>query len=383
MKNSYSDANFVVHTLILFFSLFILGCESEKIVSKTADERKTPAVSSEAGNADEKSVGEEAKAIKDSLDNLSEKIQGYNDRLNAYGEDVLGNTLKKKEEGEDASVGLAEEESLAEEGTEEDVDDSDLDLTQPPAGVDEDWEEPEVQMEPIPLGDVLGEDVSKLHALDAKMPIWINAERDAVVLQGWVCQTSIPLEFFMCTGRGFIRTLPYEEEGLPSKITQFIGAKTHEAVLCVDVRPSHIHAGLLAIGAVPGKPVRFHPEFQPATGEEIQVLIRWKDAAGNIIEKIGQDLVKEAETDKKMEMPWVFAGSFFYVDEEDEQKTQYYAADSEGEIIGVSNFPSAVLDVPKASSSSNTERLFIANKDALPERGTPVTILLKIKKDKK
>ena len=144
----------------------------------------------------------------------------------------------------------------------------------------------------------------------------------------------------------------------------------------MDVRPNLIHAALLAIGAKNGEPVRFHPEFKPATGDEITVIIRWRDADGNLVERIGQEVVKEAESGEKMDIPWVFAGSFFYQDGDGRER---YAADSEGEIIGVSNFPSAMLDVPKASSSTNTELLFLANEEKLPPRGTPVTILLRLK----
>lgn len=234
---------------------------------------------------------------------------------------------------------------------------------------------------PILLGEPIFEKPENLVRLDEKMAVWVDKDKKNVVLQGWVCQTRAPLEFFMCTGRGILRLNPYDgEEGMPDQIVQFHGAKTHEAVVCVDVRPSIIHAGLLAIGARPGEPVRFQPEFKPATGAEIDVILRWKKEDGEIVEKRAQEVVMNAATGDPMDIPWVFAGSYFYTDDEDPSPTpkRYYAADSEGEVIGVSNFPSATLDVPKASSASDDELLFQANQEVLPERGTPVTILLRL-----
>jgi hypothetical protein len=52
-------------------------------------------------------------------------------------------------------------------------------------------------------------------------------------------------------------------------------------------------------------------------------------------------------TGKPLEYPWVFAGSGFWVDETTGEKS--YLAES-GDFICVSNFPSAMLDLPVASS---------------------------------
>lgn len=287
--------------------------------------------------------------------------------------------------GPEDVVGENDDQLLLKDSLDADYDEDELDLAEPvELDVDEDFERAmsEEFNRPILLGDPIFEKPENLVRLDEKMTVWVDKDKKNVVLQGWICQTRAPLEFFMCTGRGVLLLNPYDgEEGMPDQLVQFRGAKTHEAVVCVDVRPSIIHAGLLAIGARPGEPVRFQPEFKPATGAEIEVILRWKKEDGEIVEKRAQDVVMDAATGEPMDIPWVFAGSFFYTDDEDPAPTpkRYYAADSEGEIIGVSNFPSATLDVPKASSAANAELLFQANQDALPERGTPVTILLRLK----
>lgn len=247
----------------------------------------------------------------------------------------------------------------------------------------EDWkkyvEDDEYMAKPLELGELLLEHPEKLTRLNPDKPVWVDKENKLVILQGWVCQTRVPLEFFICQGKGFLRTMPYEEEGMPGTILQFNGPKCHESILSVDVPASIIHAGLLAIGAQPGKPVQFQPEYTPPTGDVVEILVRWKDGDGNRKECRGQDMIIDHYSRKKMEVPWVFAGSFLYKDDEGNQR---YAADSEGEIVGVSNFPSVLLDVPQPSTSSNESLLYQANEKQIPPRGTPVTILLSKEKNK-
>jgi hypothetical protein len=57
-----------------------------------------------------------------------------------------------------------------------------------------------------------------------------------------------------------------------------------------------------------------------------------------------------------------------------------YQADREGDLICVSNFPAAVLDLPIESTSENTELLFEAFTERIPPVGTAVTVILKPKK---
>lgn len=234
-------------------------------------------------------------------------------------------------------------------------------------------EDDEYMFEPLELGEPYFENCDELVRLHPKKPIWIDKNRENIVLQGWICQTKVMLEFFLCQGSGGIRTFPYEDEtGKPAKMLMFNGTKCHESVICTEAPGHVIHTALLALGAEPGEPVQFQPEFKAPSGEEIEVIVRWKKADGSIAEYRGQELVVDTDG-KVMSVPWVFAGSLFYEDGEGEKR---YAADMEGEFIGVSNFPSVILDVPAASSSVNTALTYLANEKVLPERGTPVTVVL-------
>jgi len=78
-----------------------------------------------------------------------------------------------------------------------------------------------------------------------------------------------------------------------------------------------------------------------------------------------------------MDQKWVFAGSGFWVDERTGEK-HYRAAG--GDIICVSNFATAILDLPVESSQSNHALMFKANEPAIPPLGTPVTLVLTPKK---
>lgn len=203
------------------------------------------------------------------------------------------------------------------------------------------------------LGPPLVDDADSLRRLHPKLPVWIDLRRKQVVMMGTVCQADYPLEFFV--------TYP---------------DRAYEAIVSSDVRPSLVHAGLLAIGAKPGKPVQFQPEFTPPSGMEIAVEVRWKDANGKQRSSPAQDWVRNVKTKKPLDITWVFAGSRTVTDEETAENR--YQADG-GDFICLLNRPSALLDLPIRSESSLESRLFEAFREHLPPTGTPVTIVLKPK----
>jgi hypothetical protein len=74
-----------------------------------------------------------------------------------------------------------------------------------------------------------------------------------------------------------------------------------------------------------------------------------------------------------MSTHWVFAGSMF---RKLEGGKNQYLADVTGEIIGVSNFPTVVLDLPIASTSDNNDLLFQAFTDKIPSLASDITVIL-------
>lgn len=186
--------------------------------------------------------------------------------------------------------------------------------------------------------------------------VWFDKEQRQVVLVGTVCQNRVPLEVFACQR----------------------GTKEHESILSLNVPASVIHTGLLLAGADPGHPVQYQPEFSPAAGTEIDVHVVWQDEQGQRHQARGQDWVRQVRTGQAMDYPWVFAGSRFWTDPETHQ--EIYQADTEGDVICLSNFPSAVLDIPVQSSDANAELMFEAFTERIPPLGTQVTVLLKPKR---
>lgn len=187
--------------------------------------------------------------------------------------------------------------------------------------------------------------------------IWLETRRKAVVVDGQVCLREGLLEMFACPK----------------------GTKEHESVVSLNCAAHEVHAALLAAGARPGRPVQFHPEYRPASGQVIDIYVLWKDAAGEKHQVRAQDWVRNTRTGKALEHDWVFAGSGFWKDEETGR--EYYKADG-GDLVCVSNFPSATLDLPIESSQANADLLFEAFTERIPPRGTKVRVVLIPRVDK-
>ena len=60
------------------------------------------------------------------------------------------------------------------------------------------------------------------------------------------------------------------------------GIKEHETILRIESQAFVIHTGLLALGAEPGTPVKYSPQFAPPSGEVLSLYASWIDAEGNL-----------------------------------------------------------------------------------------------------
>ncbi len=149
--------------------------------------------------------------------------------------------------------------------------------------------------------------------------------------------------------------------------------KEHESILATGAPPRQIHAGLLLTGAETGHPVRFRPRFEPPAGSPIAIEMEWTEA-GKARKADARTWVIGNKTNKPLDRTWVFAGSVLFQDPE--TKETLYSAD-EGDLITVANFPSAILDLPFASSDSDANRDYLANTEKLPPLGARVTMYLK------
>jgi hypothetical protein len=182
--------------------------------------------------------------------------------------------------------------------------------------------------------------------------VWLDAKRGVVLVDGQVSLRRGMLEMFACTRN----------------------TKEHEAVVSANTQAFLVHAALLRLGAEPGHPAQFVPDFKPPEGTEIDVSVEWLDPQGKLQTAKAQEWVRDMKTGKAMTYPWVFAGSRFWTDEETGK--QYYQAEG-GDFICVSNFGTAALDIPVESSQSNESLEFEALTEHIPPLGTPVRLVLK------
>ncbi len=203
-------------------------------------------------------------------------------------------------------------------------------------------------------------DANGIVYLDKDKHLWIDKSKHLVGMTGKVAVRQGNLEMLACPA----------------------GTKDYESIVAVDTKAAPVHAALLAIGAKAGHPMRWDDKAQklyPASGTEIQVLIRWTDKNGKQQEADGRSWIRNMKTGKELEYPWVFGGSGFQKNPETGE--QYYDADG-GDFICVANFPTAMMDLPIDSPKAWEDHLFEPFTDRIPPKGTPVEVLLIPKLDK-
>ncbi|TWU22938.1 hypothetical protein Pla52o_24710 [Novipirellula galeiformis] len=181
--------------------------------------------------------------------------------------------------------------------------------------------------------------------------LWVDRNLNRVYIDGYIAMDRGALEMFACP----------------------VGSKEHESIVAVVAKSSEVHAALLAIGAQSGTTAMFNPSFVPPTGQTIRVWACWHDKQGKFHVTDARRWVQNVDTKEAVEADWVFAGSGFYKDEEDGR--EYYRADG-GDMICVSNFSTAMMDLSLASSADADSLMFQPFQGRVPERGTPVRLIL-------
>ncbi len=190
--------------------------------------------------------------------------------------------------------------------------------------------------------------------MDPNYEIWLDMQQNRVVVGGRICLTQGPLEMFACPTR----------------------SKEHESVVALVVKSRLVHAGLLAIGLEPGHPVIWREnDFTPPTGPEVDISVSWMEGEAVVVRR-AQEMVLKNKTQQVMDESWVFAGSRFVVDEESGESI--YLGDN-GDLVCVSNFSSATLDIPIRSEDGNDNLTYIANTEKIPPLDTRVLLYFSAK----
>jgi len=229
-------------------------------------------------------------------------------------------------------------------------------------------------------------------------------------------------------------------EGLLEMLVCLKQTKEHESVLAVDAKAQMIHAGLLLLNAEPGTPARFVPEYQPATGQALDIFLSWTDDKGVAHRERAQSWVRHATRryfvhkldtglprglvippdselkwdDRRKELLWY--GTMSSADRErllklsaeapyqaaikalfDQSQVRPMKADwvfagsgfnvdpetgqrsylaESGDLVCVANFATATIDLSIPSSAANDDLLYEAYTERIPPVGTKVQIEL-------
>jgi hypothetical protein len=161
------------------------------------------------------------------------------------------------------------------------------------------------------------------------------------------------------------------------------GAKEHEAILAADIDARDLHTVLTVAGAEPGSTVVYRPKFKSPTGTPVKIFLEY-EKDGKKVRVRAQEWIRNIKTKKELHTDWVFAGSRLIPDPFDKTKKPAYAANF-GDVICISNFDSALLDVPFDSPKDNDDLAFEADTERIPAEKTAVLVILEpvIEKKKK
>ena len=182
----------------------------------------------------------------------------------------------------------------------------------------------------------------------------VDGDARRVWISGEICKREGPLEQFLCRA----------------------GTKEHEAVVSAAIDARDLHKALLLAWAEAGSPVTFQPVYKPATGSLIRVeVVFTQDGKKKSVR--AQDMIRDMKSGKALGYDWVFAGSRMVPDPLDKNKPPYYMA-NDGDVICVSNFETALLDLPIKSSKDNADVQFEAFTENIPELKTKVAIMLEV-----
>ncbi len=169
--------------------------------------------------------------------------------------------------------------------------------------------------------------------------------------------------------------------------------REHEALVVTSVKPSLIHAGLLAVGSEPGRPGWFErgpdgrADAKPPTGSTVKVELVTRDAAG--VERVATPAewmvhVRDGTRPAGDLAAWVHAGSrmVWRKDVRTGERTEVFDADGAGVIVGLHTFGSEVIALTRVLNpeAGVDEPVWIADSKAVPRLGEKVTVRLRVAK---
>ncbi len=170
-------------------------------------------------------------------------------------------------------------------------------------------------------------------------------------------------------------------EGQLEGLLTMKGTKEHEYILGADIDARDLHLALVSCGLKPGSPVKYTPEYTPASGSVVKISLRYTNKDNKVVTVPAQDWILDNKTKKKQTQDWVFGGSRIYKDPDDPKRKPIYLANY-GDIVCLVNMESAMLDLTVRTPSALEERVFTAITEVIPPLGTKVEVIFEPEKKK-
>jgi len=152
------------------------------------------------------------------------------------------------------------------------------------------------------------------------------------------------------------------------------GAREHEAIVRIEARPTHLFQALGLVGLTPGHPIRYNEktnQIEPATGEPVEIDIRYKREGQTRVEPIEAWMLNARQRRPIGRLSWIFTGSV-------SDGEGGVAADFEGTVIALVDFGSSLIGLPDRHSDSNEQLWLVPNTAAIPPISTPCELLVRL-----
>jgi hypothetical protein len=157
------------------------------------------------------------------------------------------------------------------------------------------------------------------------------------------------------------------------------GKKAHETVVTIDIMPSAVHKALESLGLKPGTPVMGEAK-DPPQGPEVAVFLEIPGPDGQPKKVPIERALVDPKSNKPMpKVKWRFTGSVMSKPAADKDET-VYGADLTGTLISI--FPVTNECVMQTNLTMKEEKYLKleTDKTLLPKEGTPVKLILEVKK---
>ncbi|MEP0843560.1 MAG: hypothetical protein HRF43_12730 [Phycisphaerae bacterium] len=151
------------------------------------------------------------------------------------------------------------------------------------------------------------------------------------------------------------------------------GNREHEAIVRIEARPTHLYQALGLIGLTPGRPMRYdeNEKYIPATGDAVDLDIAYTLNGQPRREPIEHWLERVDGKGPLGRQPWVFAGSLPLED------GRGLAADVEGTVIALVDFPTSLIALAEEHSESNDQWWLRHATPRIPPVGTPARLIIR------